>query len=321
LLLADHEERAWPDHLLPPLETLTTQFAWFRHYRYYLSHYAQDGENLQTLNWYKHRCLETLHQSVGESISALLELEAKMPSSSSANQFNQGNLLDSGENDRQPTRTGVSNYASTEQPLRQMRRQHILQQLEQTLALLTPVLNEEEWQLSVSRRAVALASLLKRSLRRVEPLYKQRQLILKIHNPIGKNVYGDRLKLECVIFELLITSCFHAQPGSLINLWCCPPPSESKTTPSTSSSPPLVELLIAENGLLDDYLNALSVSVPEPPPTLNLKICQQVLRSWGGELQFYPLEDVSRATSLAEQNQAGFKEPRYFSRLLLPLAH
>ncbi len=307
VLLADHEERQWSDHLLRLIETLTTQFAWFRHYRHYLSRYREEGKNLQTLNWYKHRCLETLHQSLTQSISALLELEVKIPPPLSTGEVNGDNPKDLEEINTKPL--------STSQPLLQMRRVHLLQYLEQTLTVLTPVLQDEQWQLTVNSSILPLASLLKRSLRRVEPLYNQRQLVLKVHNPGNKRIYGDRLKLECVLFELLVTSCVQAQPGSWINLWCCPSElkvgrlkvegSQDNLQPSNvQPSTPLLELLIAENGLLDDCLHALTSSPPAPPPSLNLKICQQVVRSWGGDLQFFQLE-----------------ADRYSSRLLLPLAN
>ncbi len=293
VILADHEERQWPHHLLPPVETLTQHFAWFRHYQHHASSNDQGGENLERLNWYKHRCLETFHQSVAQTISILLELEAKTPLLSNPGEFNQPNP--SGDINTEPSPT-------SDQPLRQMRRQQLLHQLEQTLAILKPVLQEEQWQLRVNRRPVSLVSVLKRALRDVEPLYHQRQVMLKVHNPGKFNIYSDRLKLECILFELLVTSCFQAQPGSWINLWCNPVSPESQVTLTPNSPDPLLEVLITEGGLLDDYSQTSTISPSESPPNLNLKICQDVLRSWGGNLQFYHLD----------QN-------RYASRLLLPL--
>ena len=285
LLFADHAERQWHQHLLPPLETLTQQFTTLRHYRHRLSLQAQDSKNLQMLNWYKHRCLEVLHQSVVQSLRTLLALE---PGTSPPNmtELNQDITGDLGEISPTPTPVGG-------QPLRHLRRQYLLHQLEQTLALLTPVLKKEQWQLRANLHSVPLSNLLKRSLRCVEPLYHQRQLMLKVHNLGNQSIYGDPLKLECILFELLITACFHALPGSWINLWCDPTPLES--------SPALLELLITECGLLEDCIKALKTS-PLAPPTLNLKICRDILSTWGGELQFYPLEG-----------------DRFSSRLLLPL--
>ena len=302
VLLADHEERQWPQHLLPVVETLTQQFTWLRHYQYYLSQYAQGVEDLQALNWYKHCCLDILHHSVRESASALLELETKLLPPSSM-----GELEDSDPKDGDETR--AQHDPGGGQSLRHMYRQQLLHQLEQTLAVLTPVLKEEQWQLSVKPRPISLANLLKRTLRRVEPLYKQYHLGLQVYNSANKSIYGDRLKLECILFEVLVTFCFHAQPRSRINLWCSPFNPEGTTTISSPSSRPLQELLIAESGVLDECLHAVTFSPPLPPLNLNLEICQQVLHTWGGDLQFYQL--VSGATPT---------EPRYSSRLLIPLA-
>lgn len=274
VVFADHEERQWPMHLFTPLETLMTQFAWLRHYRHAVSRHTQDGETLQRLHWYKHRCLETFYQSVRESLKALLKLETKTQ------------------------KVSPDAEAASHQPLQHTRRQQVLHQLEQTLAVFSPVFQEEQWQWSVNRRPVPLASLFRRSLRHVEPLYTQRQLLLKVHN-LGKySVYADRLQLECVLFELLVTACFHAQPGSWIHVWCCCVGTESKAQNGkagepdnlTPSSTPCLELLMAESGLLEECLNAKSSEPLAQLPNQNLKICQTVLHSWGGDLQFYPLQ-------------------------------
>jgi GAF domain-containing protein len=302
VLLADREERRWPQHLLPVVETLTQQFTWLRHYQYCLTQYAQGVEDLQTLNWYKHRCLDILHHSVRESASALLELETKLLPASSMGGVEDSDPKDGGENRDRPDPGGG-------QSLRHMYRQQLLHQLEQTLAVLTPVLQEEQWQLSVKPRSISLANLLKRTLHRVEPLYQQSHLGLQVYNSANKNIYGDRLKLECILFEVLVTFCFHAQPRSRINIWCSPFNPEAATI-SPASSRPLQELLIAESGVLDECLQAVTFSPPLPPLNLNLEICQQVLRSWGGDLLFYQLVSGASVT-----------EPRYSSRLLIPLAN
>ncbi|MFB8792602.1 MAG: histidine kinase [Potamolinea sp.] len=310
LLLADREERQWPNHLLPPLEILTTQFAWFRLYGYYLNNYAQDNEAFQTLNWYKHRCLEILHQSCLESISALLEVQSLTPTGKSTGELNQPLPTDSGEIKSKPAST-------SHQSLQQMRRQQLLQQLEATLSFLRPVLKDEQWQLTLKLAPLPLVNLLKRSLRRIESLSKKRQLVLKVHSLGNQNIYGDQLKLECVLFELLVTSCLQAQPGSVINLWCSSISPDSEVSRGieyhapTNSSDSLLELSIAESRFLEDGLQPLDPSHLQFPLSTNLTICQQILRSWGGDLQFYQLQSFSGKA---------LEEPCYSIRLLLPLA-
>ena len=303
VLLADREERQWPHHLLMPLETLTQQFAWFRQYRYRLSRHAQEREALQRLNWYKHRCLETLHESVTQNISVLLDFQTLTPPLLDGSGFNRPHSKDLAQINTQAA-------SSSGQSLRQMRRKQLLQSLEQTLAMLTPVLKEEEWQLKINLRSIALASLLKRSLHRVESLANQRHLRLQVYNSGDKNVYGDLLKLECILFELLATFCVRAQPGSRINLWCCPVSPELSATLNPNSSLPVMDLLIAESAFLDECLQVLDSSSPKPLDSTNMILCQQILHSWGGDLQFFLLEADSGAPS---------QEPRDLLRLLLPL--
>jgi len=304
LLLADKEQRQWSRHLLTSLETLTKQFAWFRLHRYRTKRQAQENQALQTLNWYKHRCLETLHQSVTQSISALLDFHTLTPSPLYGGGSNRPNLNDL-------TRISTTAISSGGQPLQQMRRKQLLQQLEQTLAIMKPVLKEEEWQLTANLRPLPLASIIKRSLRRIERLSEQRQLRLQVHNSGNKSVYGDLLKLECILFELLVTSCVRARPGSRINLWCSPLSPESIATPDSNSSQPLLELFIAESGFLDECLLPQISSSPQSLHGINLNICQKILRSWGGDLQFFQMQGNSITAP---------EEHHYSIRLLLPLA-
>jgi hypothetical protein len=73
-----------------------------------------------------------------------------------------------------------------------------------------------------------------------------------------------------------------------------------------------MELLIAESGFLDECLQPLDSSSPQASRQHNLNICQQILRSWGGDLQFFQTARRQRSTA--------HKEHRYSIRLLLPLA-
>lgn len=192
---------------------------------------------------------------------------------------------------------------------------------------------------------VSLETLLKRSLRRVESLYNQRQLSVQFKNTANLNVYGDQLKLECVLFELLVAACYRAQPGNRIDLWCRPlnpepknkglPEASSNVAPAspvseqgssvgeatpvlavgespsrgesraTSTPSPFLEMLITDNeptkpspGTLempshDGHTTPFTLpsSPLNQPPSMNLKICQRILRSWGSDLQFYQLEN------------------------------
>lgn len=315
VLLGDRQEREWPRHLLPLLEILIQQIAGLRSYRQLQANLSREMRELEHLNWYKYRCLEILNHAVTTSISALLELDSP------------------------------EGQVNGDQALRRMRSSQILHQLENTLATLSPLLNEEQWKMQTRIAPVSLETLLKRSLRRVESLYNQRQLSVQFKNTANLNVYGDRLKLECVLFELLVAACYRAQPGNRIDLWCRPlkpeaknkglPESSSNVAPAspvseqassvgeatpvlavgespsrgepraTSTPSPFIEMFITDNeptkpspGTLempshDGHTTPFTLpsSPLNQPPSMNLKICQRILRSWGSDLQFYQLEN------------------------------
>ncbi|MBE9129203.1 MULTISPECIES: GAF domain-containing protein [unclassified Coleofasciculus] len=265
LLIADGEERQWQPHLLSALEILTQQFTWLRYYRHRLSQQMRAGEDLQGLNWYKHRCLEMLHQSVRESVSALLKLDAQKQALTAEQESLSSSVV----------------LPKSVVPLLTMRRKQLMHQLETRLAMLTPILKDEQWQLITSPGWISLTPPLKRSLQRVESLYYQRQLVFNVHDFGSFRVYGDRFKLECILYELLQTACLYSQSRSWINLWC-------RSTTSALNAP-LLELAIAECDSLNDCLQAIASSTPDSLPTSNLRICQRILRSWGGEIYFYRL--------------------------------
>jgi len=277
ILIADHQERIWSERLLSVLETLTQQFTHLRDYRYRLMQQTQEREELQALNWYKHRGLEKLYQSVQEMNQALLSLD-------------------------NPTNSPAE--ATNNSALQKMRRQQLLHQLEAVVASVNPILKQEQWQLTTTLRPIKLATLLKRSLRQVEPVYHQRQLVLNMHNVTQFTIYGDYLKLECIVLELLLTIGLHSRAGLWIHLWCCPLRSDKKSMLRSSSPYPLLELLISQSNSLDECQKAVSTSPRKSLPSLNIKICQQILQSWGGDLFFYQTEVHD-----------------YFIRLLLPLEH
>lgn len=278
ILIADHENRIWSERLLSVLEILNQQFARLRYERYYLIQQTQEREDLQALNWYKHRCLEKLYQSVQETTNALIAVDTHII---------------------HPDQ-GTQKLPNSD--LKQMRRQQLLHQLTGFLSGVNPIIEQEQWQLKTNLSPIKLASLLKRTLRQVEPFYHQHQLVLNMHNVTQFTIYGDSLKLECILLELLTTIGLHSRPGLWIHLWCCPLRAEVKSSLQLTSSYPLLELLISENSSLDECQQALTASPRNSLSSLNLKICQQILQSWGGDLLFYQ-------TPVSQ----------YLLRLLLPL--
>ncbi|HBE20423.1 MAG TPA: GAF domain-containing protein [Cyanobacteria bacterium UBA11149] len=298
LLLCHRTEREFSPDIFPSLETLSQQFTWFRHYRYRIHQQGQEGKDLQTLNWYKHRCLEILHQSLRDSVNSLLDFDAMTNGKVERANSGDSEQITITELPKLPTTESKTTTLSP-QPLQQMRHQQLLHQLEATLAMLAPILKNEEWQLASNLGAIPFASILKRVLHRVESLYEKRQIALKIHKPSKLSVFADRLKLECILFELFLIFCCQTPPKTQLHLWYStlnPQSNSNDDTANLNPPPPQLEFLISPFDSLTDCQNAIASparGIPSSsiqfPDSINLSICQDVLRSWGGDLEFYLL--------------------------------
>lgn len=303
VLLADQAQRQWPSHLLPVVETLVRQFAMCSHYLRSFDTLERPVIDLQQLNWYKHRCLETFHHAVATSISGLVELlkdEARRRKEGATGSVNPS------------APTPALQHNSTPESLRRMRSLQLLHHLENNVATLSPLLAREQWQFNLTLTQIPLANLLKRSLLLLTPLTKAQQLEVTVHIPSTERVYSDQLKLECVVLELLLSAVRSCPSGGRINIWCRQIASqESEVTSlqqpsrltSSSAGSSLLELLITDK-IAPEIMNARSSWMKAQPihpsleaTSLNLKICQRVVRSWGGDLQFYQFEGSKYYTS------------------------
>lgn len=290
VLMADHLERQWSEHSLSATETLISQLGWSRRHLQITQILQSTTDKLRQLNWYKHRRLEEIQRTV-----ALLL----------------GQIHDLGIPTNELTHT---------------RYQQLLRQLDNTTASMTGLLKLEQWQLHISWETMPIASLLKRSLERVENFLKLQKLWVGVHglgqqivdNGEEKNyslltysseelkhqamaIAGDIVKIELVLYELLVAACHRSTDGKRIDIWC------------RRLDERLLEVSITDNGTIEPQLLAelhqdtpkdvLAPSTLNQPPGLHLVICQNLMQKLGGELHFYQLPDG-----------------RVVSRLLLPLA-
>jgi transcriptional regulator with GAF, ATPase, and Fis domain len=289
VLLADHHKHRWSKQSLSATATLISQLAWWRRQKQINQLLESTTEELRQLNWYKNRRLEEMQRTAALSLSQIHSL-------------------------------GIPTNELT-----QMRYQLLLRQLDQTTTSMNGLLKLEQWQLHISWETMPIASLLKRSLERVENLLKQQKLWIGVHGlgqPIEdeespKNsalirgvpssstqsamaIAGDIVKIELVLHELLVAACLRSY-RSRIDIWC------------RRLDERLLELSITDNGTIEPQLMAtlhhntpkdvLASSSFSQPPGLHLVICQNLMQQLGGELHFYELPDN-----------------RVVSRLLLPLA-
>ena len=286
-LLADEQKIA--SHLWlgqnPVLLTLLQHFVVIRHYQQQQQEQNQERSSLQTLNWYKHCSLSLLYQSINERITSLLLADPK----------------------EVPSEGGQ---------LQQMRTTQVLRQIENILTTLNPVLLHEQWELKMELTAVPLVSLIRRSLRNLESVCQQCQVSPVILNNLTGSAYADRWKLECIIFEVLLTCIFRATKGSRLTIL-----TKVFTTNKGEQPAQFLELIIVEktDGVEDSTPEAPAhpdqpIIFSEAPPTQHWKICQQIIRSWGGDLQFVEHKNDQKGQS--SEDKTG-KQGKFSTRLLL----
>ncbi|MDZ8087269.1 MAG: GAF domain-containing protein [Nostoc sp. DedQUE12b] len=250
VLLADYQERRWSEQNLSATATLISQLAWWRREKQITRLLESTTEELRQLNWYKHRRLEEIQRITAHSLKQIHDLGIP------ANE------------------------------LTQMRYQLLLRQLDHTAASMSGMLKLEHWQLHISWETMPIASLLKRSLERIENHLKQQKLWIGVHGlgqPIDEQespknsslvrgvppsstqsamaIAGDIVKIELVIHELLITACNRSQTGSRIDIWCRRlDPSKpldikySSSTTGAAEHQTSLELSITYNGAIEPQL-------------------------------------------------------------------
>ncbi|HEY9643594.1 MAG TPA: GAF domain-containing protein [Coleofasciculaceae cyanobacterium] len=266
ILVADHSQRHWAEQDLRAFGTLASQLAWSRRYLLLTELLSERQESLEQLNWYKHRRLEETYRILGVGVRRLNELSHQ--------------------------KDGLSS----------MRYQQILRHLGGTLTALTPVLKHEQWQFQGDYESISLASLLRRSLERLDGLIKQRQLWSQVHNDANVSIGGDIPKIEFVLLEVLTAACQRSPTSGRLDIWC------------RQVDAQWLELSMTDNGMIEPRLleelaqgesrsDRLVPSALEHPPGLHLSICKSMMARLGGEFSLHKLEDG-----------------RIFSRLLIPIA-
>ncbi|WP_353929537.1 GAF domain-containing protein [Okeanomitos corallinicola TIOX110] len=290
VLLADYMGQDWSELKLSVVTSLITQLAWWQSQHQVIQRLTNKAETLQELNWYKHRRLQEIHRMSATVLTQIRDL-------------------------------GIPSNELT-----QMRYKLLLRQLNYITNSMKGVIKQEQWQLSLSWETMTIASLLKRSIERVDSLAKQQQLWIGVHGltePMAElevpqrasagelitaatssslATSGDIIKIELVLHELLVTACQRSPIGDRVDIWCRPLDSR------------LLEISITDHGNIDPQLlveleqnisaDVLTSQHLNQPPGLHLLICQKFIKQLGGELQIYKLPDH-----------------RTVSRLTLPLAH
>ena len=299
VVFADYAGKNWSELKLSVFASLVSQLAWWQCQNKVTQKLTEKTELLQELNWYKHRRLQEIYRM---SASVL---------------------------------TQIRNLGIPSNELTQMRYKLLLRQLSYVNNSMKGVVQQEQWQLHLSWETMTINSLLKRSIERVDHLAKQQQLWIGVHgltdpmqdieinqnNASGETnrdnssnsslaTAGDIIKIELVIYELLVNACKRSPVGDRVDIWCRPLNDqilEISITDNGKIAPRLlVELSQETEYKLQDLLNSKTI---HQPPGLHLFICQKIIKQLGGTLQIYQSSDnriVNRLTlPLAVHNSEG----------------
>ncbi|MEI6064939.1 MAG: GAF domain-containing protein, partial [Pseudanabaena sp. ELA748] len=254
ILIADRLGRRWVDRQLQGFNMLANQLAWSRRHLLLVDHLKHNRQELERLNWYKHRRLEDIYRTVSSGVQRLLDSDARAGGTG-----------------------GINNITL----------QSSLKQLQGSLLPLPQIIRKEQWRLRPNYETVPLAGMLKRALERVDSLIKQRQIWSQVHNQANVVVGGDIAKMEMILNELLLFACGRSEVGGRIDLWCRQ--IDEKLLELSITDYGVVDAALLQELHQGRAIDPLSPSVLDQPPGLHLAICQSLMLEAGGELSFYQL--------------------------------
>ncbi|HEY9809921.1 MAG TPA: GAF domain-containing protein [Halomicronema sp.] len=261
LLVADGSERRWSPDILKLMVVLVKQLAWSRRSIMLTGTLVEAKENLECLNWYKHRHIEDFYRNFYSGLKKLTELAEHKGSF--------GNL-------------------------QVMRLQQVLRQLNSSIKSMRPLIKREQWDMSMTQETIAAPTLLRRSLERLEAIIQARQLWTQVHSEGHLTISGDLMKIEWVVYEILLAAARRSPQGGRIDIWC-------RQSQENGADISITDSGVMSPGLLADLqaFRAVDLLAPSPleePPGLHLAICRRIILQLGGELNFFQLED-GRITS------------------------
>ncbi|MFN3926065.1 MAG: GAF domain-containing protein [Pseudanabaenaceae cyanobacterium] len=261
LIVGDRQGRQWLQAQTQAVTILLNQLAWSRRHLLLVEHLRLHRQELERLNWYKHRRIEDIYRTVGSGVQRLLEVDG---------------------------RTGGTEV------LTNVRVQQSLRQLQASLSPLPQLVRKEQWRLRPNYETAPLAGILKRAKERVDSLLNQRELWFQVQDqkpPIlgTATIGGDIAKIEMIIHELLLYACGRSQVKGRVDVWC------------RQLDDKFVEVSITDYGTVDPLLlrelqegrspDLLAPSLLDQPPGLHLAICQGIMQEAGGDMALYQLED------------------------------
>jgi len=252
ILVADRVGRRWVDRQLQAFNMLANQLSWSRRHLLIVDHLKHNRQELERLNWYKHRRLEDIYRTVSSGVQRLLDADARANGTG-----------------------GINNITL----------QSSLKQLQSSLSPLPQIIRKEQWRLRPNYETAPLAGMLKRALERVDTLIKQRQIWTQVHNQANVVVGGDIAKMEMILNELLLFACGRSDVGGRIDLWCRQ--IDEKLLELSITDYGVVDASLLQELHQGRAIDPLSPSLLDQPPGLHLAICQTLMVEAGFANEFY----------------------------------
>ncbi|MGK7912547.1 MAG: GAF domain-containing protein [Synechococcus sp.] len=166
------------------------------------------------------------------------------------------------------------------------------------------VVGQEYWEPSTERTGILSATLIRRVLRRADPLVQKYKLWPRVRGEATVTVSAHAARLEMVLVELISLICKRCKDGGPLEIWGQVDGDRFSLSLVDNAQPLSSELL----ELLDhlhhhnrgfDWLSPLfEVSLLQTSPGRELSVCQATVSNMGGELEIYQADDGRTVTQL-----------------------
>ncbi|MEO0354083.1 MAG: GAF domain-containing protein [Cyanobacteria bacterium P01_A01_bin.3] len=162
----------------------------------------------------------------------------------------------------------------------------------------------EYWAVTQERTELLSATLIRRVLRRADPLVQKYKLWPRVRGEATATVLVHAARLEMVLVELIGLIGKRCEEGGALELWCQVEGERFSLSLVDSAQPlpsDLLELLdhLHHHNRGFEWLSPLyDVSLLQTSPGRELSICQAAMSNMGGELEVYQADDGRTVTQL-----------------------
>ena len=161
------------------------------------------------------------------------------------------------------------------------------------------LLKHETWKAHPQDTTVPVAALIRKGLRRVESLVQKRKLWPRVHGDTGFAIYGDPVRLEMVLHEVLTAAVLRSPLEARLDVWVQHSEYlEMLIVDKGELDPQLMAALQSEDPAAEIYTDPLATTPLSSSPGLELSLCQRLIQRMGGQLSFYRSDEGDTVSQL-----------------------